>query len=95
MMNKTDKTDDKGRTSTYLVDTDTGLSIPIGPPPGLVDFLPEPFATRLHNVLHARGILNYDDIIKTPNALQGALQEALSVDTQTLSQKFWEYQGNK
>lgn len=64
----------------------------IGPPEDLVDDLgfPEPFATRLHNILHARGFLNYSDVSKRSKELIGALQEALLVDAQLLAQKYFE-----
>lgn len=92
-MEKKTKEDERGRVSETLVDSQSGLTIVIGPPPGLVDKWPEPFATRLHNVLHSRGLYTYDDIIRSPKALQGALQEALDIDVQTLSQRFYEFQG--
>jgi hypothetical protein len=92
-MNKISKTDERGRVSETLTDEQSGLSIVIGPPPGLVDEWPEPFATRLHNVLHARGILTYEDVVKKPNVLRGALQEALDIDVQILSQRYFEFQG--
>lgn len=81
-------TDELGRKYEALVDGK--LQIILGPPEGLVDALklPEPFATRLHNVLHARGILNYPMASKKSAQLAGALQEALQVDTQLLMQEF-------
>lgn len=65
----------------------------IGPPEDLMDSLgfPEPFATRLHNILHARGFLNYSDVQKRSKELIGALQEALLVDAQLLTQEYFKY----
>lgn len=76
-----------GRLYKALQDGDS--VIPIGPPEGLVDALelPEPFATTLHNILYARGILTYADATK-PKALIGALQEALTLDAQKLAEVF-------
>ena len=66
-----------------------------GPPEGLVDALelPEPFATRLHNSLYERGLLRYEDIVKRPRELQGALQEALQMDVQKLTETYFKYSG--
>jgi hypothetical protein len=65
-----------------------------GPPEGLVDTLglPEPFATRFHNILYARGILNSSDIGKNPRNLTGALQEALNLDIQRLTEAYFNYE---
>jgi len=59
----------------------------VGPPEGLVDELglPEPFATNLHNIMHARGIFTYTQASRN-NVLQGALQEALTIDAQRLTE---------
>lgn len=61
----------------------------LGPPEGLVDALemPEPFATNLHNVLYRRHIYTYADASRG-NILTGALQEALNVDVQRLTEVF-------
>lgn len=65
----------------------------IGPPEGLVDELglPEPFATQLHNILHARRIFTYTQASRN-HALQGALQEALTIDAQRLTEAFRKYE---
>lgn len=70
------------------------MTIPIGPPSRIVDVLgyPEPFATNLHNALHARGLLSYADVRKNPQSLQGALQEVLMVDVQKLTEAFYLYE---
>jgi hypothetical protein len=64
-----------------------------GPPEGLVDDLklPEPLATTLHNVLYARGLLTYDDVMKRSKELIGALQEALNLDVQRLQEAYFKY----
>ncbi len=66
----------------------------IGPPEGLVDELglPEPFATRLHNILYRRNLFGYADVVKNRNSLLGALQEALSLDEQSLAEQFYVYE---
>jgi len=65
--------------------------IVIGPPEGLVDEIgiPEEFATRLHNALHRRGILTYNDAVKKSAQLMAALQEAYRLDAQRLMQEFY------
>lgn len=81
-------TDERGRKYEALVDGE--LQIILGPPEGLVDALtlPEPFATRLHNILHARKVWNYPMAMQKSAQLAGALQEALLVDVQLLTQEF-------
>jgi len=71
-------------------DEQMGAYAVIGPPEGLVDELglPEPFATRLHNTLYERGIMNAKDATR-PNAVSGALQEALQVDAQTIVERYF------
>lgn len=71
----------------------TGNSIPIGPPEGLVDSLgvPEPFATNLHNILYARGLLTLQDVTRRPMELVGALQEAYTLDAQKLQEAYFKY----
>jgi hypothetical protein len=70
----------------YSPDIPVGAYIIIGPPEGLVDVLglPEPFATRLHNILFDRGILTAKDASSKHREITGALQEALGVDVQKL-----------
>jgi hypothetical protein len=69
------------------------MVIIIGPPEGVVDAigLPEPFATRLHNCLHARGVFTLREASKT-NILLGALQDALSIDVQRLNEAYFRYE---
>jgi hypothetical protein len=82
--------DEKGR--KYLVkldddvpDEEAHLGIPIGPP-NIVDELgwPEPFATRLHNILYDRKLWSIKEVNRQRNALEGALKAALRVDITTL-----------
>ena len=90
-MEKITHIDDKGR--KYIAwRGEGGMDIIIGPPEGVVDVLglPEPFATDLHNVLFARGIINQRDASR-PNALLGALQETLSVNVQRLNEAYFRY----
>ena len=49
--------------------------------------LPEPQATRLHNILFDRRIFTYSDITKK-NVAMGVLQELYSVDAQKLAEIF-------
>lgn len=65
-----------------------------GPPEGLVDSLalPEPFATTLHNILYARRIFTTADIARDPRSLTGALQEALNLDIQRLTEAFFNFE---
>ena len=85
--------DELGR--KYKAYSDGGEAVVIiGPPEGLVDDLelPEPFATRLHNIMYARGFFSYQDIAKAGSGLLGALQEALAIDAQKLSEIFFRYE---
>jgi hypothetical protein len=65
----------------------------IGPPEGLVDSLnlPEPFATNLHNVLFRRRIFTFTEASRG-TALNGALQEALTLDAQRLTEAFLKFE---
>lgn len=87
--------DEKGRKYKAMVDESTAekLSIIIGPPEGLVDSLglPEPFATRLHNILYNRGIFTYKEASFQNNA-RGALQDAFSIDVQKLVEAFFNFE---
>jgi len=67
--------------------------IKMGPPEGLVDALnlTEPFATNLHNVLYRRHIFTYADATRG-NVLIGALQEALNMDVQRLTEAFMTFE---
>lgn len=66
----------------------------IGPPEGLVEALnlPEPFATNLHNVLYRRKLFTYKDVTANHRTLIGALQEALSLDAQILTEAFYNFE---
>ena len=70
-------------------DEQNGAYIIIGPPETLMETLglPEPLATRLHNILYDRGILKYADAVK-PRALVGALMDALQIDAQLLAEAY-------
>lgn len=74
-------------------DEQQGAYIIIGPPEHLVDAmgLPEPFATKLHNILYDRGIFKYEDACKR-NVLTGVLQELYSLDVQVLMEEFNRYE---
>jgi hypothetical protein len=81
-----------GRLYEAMQDGDSMMIV--GPPEGLVDAmnLPEPFATNLHNVLYRRRIFALKDITGNNRALLGALQEALNVDAQRLTEAFFNYE---
>jgi len=86
---------DRATERKYMVLRDErGNDIVIGPPEGLVDSLklPEPFATTLHNVLYARGLYNSAEVAKNPRVLIGALQEAMNLDVQRLTEAFLNYE---
>ena len=72
---------------------DGGEVMKMGPPEGLVDALElaEPFATNLHNVLYRRHIFTYADATRG-NVLIGALQEALNMDVQRLTEAFMTFE---
>lgn len=86
-------TDEKGRKYKAYSAGD-GHVIIIGPAQGLVDSLglPEEIATRLHNVLFARGLINLASIARTQNALMGAIQEVLGLDAQKLHEAYFKYE---
>lgn len=82
-----------GRGRKYQAVMDGEMRIIIGPPEGMVDELnfPEPFATNLHNVLYERGLLNFAAVQRSPKSLLGALQEALAIDQQKLTEAFYRF----
>jgi len=85
--------DELGR--KYKAYSDGGSDVLIiGPPESLVDELelPEPFATRLHNIMYERGFIVYADVAKANSNLMGALQEALSIDVQRLNEVFFRHE---
>lgn len=88
-------TDEKGRKYAVLLDGEIGdgLSIVIGPPEGLVDTLdlPEPQATRLHNILFDRTLFTYK-AITAKGAIQAVLQELFSIDAQRLVEAFHNFE---
>ncbi len=95
-MRSVDYTDDRGRNFRTLLpddapDSEANMGIPIGPP-DVVDYLglPEPLATRLHNILHERGLFDVKTLQKNDTAIVGAWQAALRVDANRLYQAFVE-----
>lgn len=84
--------DEKGR--HYRAYRDGDMTVILGPPEGLVDHLglPEPFATSLHNILFRRGLMSYEAVSRNPNNLIGAIQEAVSIDAQRLTEAFFNFQ---
>lgn len=87
--------DENGRKYTAHVSDDVppGAYIVIGPPEGLVDTLglPEPVATRLHNILYDRKIFKFKDL--SANGMAHAImQELYSLDTQKLAEAFAKFE---
>lgn len=77
----------------YSPDMPPGAFVIVGPPDGLMEMmgLPEPFATRLHNILYERRIFSYKDI-SSGKIASGVLQEALQIDAQILAEAFYNYE---
>ena len=76
----------------YEVLTDGDAMIVVGPPEGLGDSLeiPEPFATKLHNVLYHRRLYTHKDCQR--GLLLGALMEFLQLDVQKLNEAYYKYE---
>ena len=94
-MNTVTFTDGRGRNYEVILPPNVENpenGIVVGPY-DVVDMLhyPEPFASRLHNELHARGILTKEDLVKKSSELAAALKAALVVDVQALSEAFHQY----
>ncbi len=95
-MRPVDYTDKQGRNYRVMLpddapDEEAPMGIPIGPP-DVVDHLglPEPLATRLHNLLHERGLWDIATLRKKGNVLRGVWQAALRVDVNRLHQAYLE-----
>jgi len=91
-MEKTEYKDPaNGRLYEALKDGDHVIIV--GPPEGLIDVLnlPEPFATNLHNALYSRHIYTFREA-QNHRGIQGALQEALQLDVQKLTELFLNYE---
>lgn len=84
----------RGDGRKYVVLVEGENEILIGPPEGLVDNfgLSEETATRLHNILLERELLNYKIISARTKDVFGALQEALSIDVQRLVEAYHRYE---
>lgn len=85
---RADYTDETGRTWAVLVPVghpeQAEMGMVIGPP-DLSDLgLPEAITVRLHNELHARGLLTGYDLRGREREIVAALQAALRVDAQTI-----------
>jgi len=92
MQNVEWKDPETGRMYETMQDGDQRMVI--GPPEGLVDnlSLPEPFATNLHNALYRRKLFTYKQVTANHKNLIGALQEALSLDAQILTEAFYNFE---
>jgi hypothetical protein len=74
-------------------DSDAPKGIPVGPPDidGLIS-LPEPFSTRLHNELFARGIFTLSDTMKHQNEIRAALQAAFRIDVSSIQEAYQKFE---
>lgn len=98
-MRELDYTDERGRKYRVALpdgmgDEQAAMGAPIGPP-DLDDVLgwPEPFASRLHNLLFERGIISAEDAKRHPQVVQGAVLAAFKADAQVVIQAFQEIEG--
>lgn len=66
-------------------DSESYRGVPIGPPSLDVLNLPEEIQTRLHNELFVRGIYSLRDATLGRQNLLGALQSALKIDVERLT----------
>jgi hypothetical protein len=91
-----DYKDERGRQYRVLLPDGEGeerasIGIPVGPPDVVETLeLPEPFATRLHNELFARGLFTAEIARRKPSELQAAILAAAKVDAQTVYKAFVE-----
>lgn len=80
--------DETGRIWTVLVPVghpdEAAMGLVVGPPDLSHLSLPESIAVRLHNELHARGLLTLRDLKGREVEVQAALSAAMRVDTQTI-----------
>lgn len=84
-MREADWKDEEGRLwkvslPSDALDRDARMGIPIGPPSLASLGLPLEIEVRLHNQLHARGILTQRDAQRRRQDIFGALKGALKVD---------------
>lgn len=88
-------TDEKGRKYKAYVDPSAppGAYVVVGPMEGLVDTLglPDEVATRLHNILYDRGILDFKSLSRNGVA-QAVIQELFSLDAQNLVSAFLKFE---
>jgi hypothetical protein len=85
-MRRSTYTDNAGRIHVVLLpddapDSHATLGIPVGPPSLAALGLPEELEIRLHNQLVARNVLTAADAKARRSDILGALQKALSMDT--------------
>lgn len=99
-MRPVDYADERGRKYRVrlpdgVVEADAEMGIPIGPPDVVDELgLPEPFATRLHNMLFDYQLWNIQEVRKKRKILFHLLQRALKIDVQILMDAFRELERN-
>lgn len=95
-MKLTDYEDERGRKYRVRLpdsasEKDAEMGVPVGPPDVVEALgLPEPFATRLHNMLFDHQLWSLKAVRKKPKLLFHILQRALKVDIQLLMHAFRE-----
>ncbi len=98
LLKEVDYKDDAGRLWRVRVPDDCppdrfSAGIPVGPPALDSLGLPLDIEARLHNELHARGLLTFRDALNRPKEIQAALQATLKIDVQRIQTLYRDEQG--
>lgn len=99
-MRQVDYEDERGR--KYRVKLPHGVpeseaekGVPVGPPDVVDELgLPEPFATRLHNMLFKHQLWTINEVRKKPKTLFNALQVAMKTDVNGLMAAYMDLERN-
>lgn len=99
-MRQVDYEDERGR--KYRVKLPHGVpeaeaekGVPVGPPDVVDELgLPEPFATRLHNMLFKHQLWTINEVRKKPKILFNALQVAMKTDINILMAAYMDLERN-
>lgn len=93
---KVDYQDESGRKWVVLVpqgrEEDAAMGIPVGPPDLKSLELPEEIEIRLNNLLHARGMLTWNDIRHNIPGVKAAILAAIRLDVTRLTNLYREVQ---